>query len=252
MAPRSLALALPAAGLVAAPLFVPGAAPSAPAPRAAQATHAAEAPSSGSLSALTVGTVASAGVLVAALSRSSVRSSQPRVTRNFFGGPTTSPASFDPATEMGVQDPVGFWDPLGLSADKDQATFKRRRAVEIKHGRIAMYATIGYIVPEYFRFPGFLSPSLGLKFSDMPNGLAALSKLPVLGGAQIIAFAGLIETTGFFQASSTTDGRGPREGQFSMKDSTETGEPGNYGVGFPNFVGKVEDSKSDRGLCIFR
>ena len=25
----------------------------------------------------------------------------------------------------------------GLSADKDQATFKRRRAVEIKHGRIA-------------------------------------------------------------------------------------------------------------------
>ena len=69
-------------------------------------------------------------------------------------------------------------------------------------------------------------------------------RLPVLGGAQIIAFAGLIETTGFFQASSTTDGRGPREGQFSMKDSTETGEPGNYGVGFPNFLGKVEDPEA--------
>lgn len=39
-----------------------------------------------------------------------------------------------------------------------------------------MYATIGYIVPEYYKFPGFLSPSLGLKFSDVPNGLAALSK----------------------------------------------------------------------------
>ncbi|CAE7777904.1 FCPE [Symbiodinium sp. CCMP2456] len=48
--------------------------------------------------------------------------------------------------------------------------------------------------------------------------------IPVLGGAQIIAFCGLIETTGFFQASSTTDGRGPREGQFSMKDSTESAE----------------------------
>ena len=69
-------------------------------------------------------------------------------------------------------------------------------------------------------------------------------RLPVLGGAQIIAFAGLIETTGFFQASSTTSGRGPREGQFSMKDSTETGEPGNYGVGFPNFLGKVEDPEA--------
>ncbi|CAK9016325.1 unnamed protein product [Durusdinium trenchii] len=137
-----------------------------------------------------------------------------------------------------------FWDPLGLSADKDEATFKRRRAVEIKHGRIAMYATMGYIVPEYFKFPGYLSPSLGLKFSDVPNGLAALSKVPVLGGAQIIAFCGLIETTGFFQAASTTDGRGPREGQFAMKDSTESAEPGNYGVGFPTFLGKVEDPET--------
>ena len=48
----------------------------------------------------------------------------------------TSYSSFDPAKELGVQDPIGFWDPLGLSADKDEATFKRRRAVEIKHGRI--------------------------------------------------------------------------------------------------------------------
>jgi hypothetical protein len=35
---------------------------------------------------------------------------------------------------------------------------------------------MGYITPEYFKFPGFLSPSLGLKFADVPNGLAALSK----------------------------------------------------------------------------
>ena len=142
---------------------------------------------------------------------------------------------------------------------------------------------MGYITPEYFKFPGYLSPSLGLKFSDVPNGLAALSKLaaqfaaeatwhgpqllcsnvfpetfwrsfgcctsqlprvPVLGGAQIIAFCGLIETTGFFQADSTTSGRGPREGQFAMKDSTEADEPGNYGVGFPNFIGKVEDPET--------
>ena len=59
-----------------------------------------------------------------------------KVARNFLGGDTTSYSSFDPAKELGVQDPIGFWDPLGLSADKDEATFKRRRAVEIKHGRI--------------------------------------------------------------------------------------------------------------------
>ena len=48
-----------------------------------------------------------------------------------------------------------------------------------------MYATIGYIVPEYYKFPGYLSPSLGLKFSDVPNGLAALSKCrPYQGDAR--------------------------------------------------------------------
>ena len=41
-----------------------------------------------------------------------------------------------------------------------------------------------------------LGVSESFQYQDMPNGLAALSKLPVLGGAQIIAFAGLIETTG--------------------------------------------------------
>eukprot|EP00439_Symbiodinium_sp_Y106_P050523 s8125_g6.t1 len=111
---------------------------------------------------------------------SPLRARESKVARNFFGGgETTSYASFDPATELGVQDPIGFWDPLGgvaqgLSADKDQATFKRRRA--------AMYATMGYIVPEYFKFPGYLSPSFGLKFSDVPNGLAALSKIPAIIG----------------------------------------------------------------------
>ena len=51
-------------------------------------------------------------------------------------------------------------------------------------------ATIGYIVPEYFKWPGFLSPSMGLKFSDVPNGLAAIGKVPGNGWAQIVAFAG--------------------------------------------------------------
>merc|ERR550537_1138522 len=160
-----------------------------------------------------------------------------------YAGDASAPApAFDPATELGVQEPLGFWDPLGLSADKDEAAFKRRRAVEIKHGRISMYATMGYIVPEYYKFPGYLSPSLGIKFSDVPNGLAALSKLPVLGGAQMVAFAGIIETTGFFSGQAT-DGRGPR-GLGQMKDSTESGEPGNYGVGFPTFLGKVEDPEA--------
>jgi len=95
--------------------------------------------------------------------------------------------------ELGVQAPVGFWDPVGYTRDGDVDTFKRRRETEIKHGRVAMYATIGYIVPEYFKWPGFLSPSLGLKFESVPNGLAAIAKVPGAGWAQIVAFAGYYE-----------------------------------------------------------
>merc|ERR1712186_129007 len=96
-------------------------------------------------------------------------------------------------SELGVQEPVGFWDPLGFAADGDDAAFRRRRSVELKHGRMSMAATIGYIVPEYYRFPGYLSPSEGVKFSDVPNGLAALSKVPALGWVRFIFFAAIIE-----------------------------------------------------------
>jgi hypothetical protein len=61
--------------------------------------------------------------------------------------------SFPGVRIAGIQEPVGFWDPLGLSADTDEETFKRHLAVEIKHGRFAMYATMGYIVPFDYKFP---------------------------------------------------------------------------------------------------
>ena len=50
--------------------------------------------------------------------------------------------------ELGVQAPVGFWDPAGFTADGSVEDFKRRRATEIKHGRISMLATMGYITPS--------------------------------------------------------------------------------------------------------
>jgi len=97
--------------------------------------------------------------------------------------------------ELGVQDPVGFWDPLRFTLDGDVTAFRRRRESEIKHGRIAMIACIGYIVPSLgCRFEGVLSPSLPLLFRDVPHGLKAVSALPALGIAQWVLFCGLIET----------------------------------------------------------
>merc|ERR1712217_743001 len=101
--------------------------------------------------------------------------------------------------ELGVQPPFGFWDPMGLAGDGDAESFKRRRATELKHGRVSMLACLGYIVPEFYKFPGYCSPSSGLAFADVPNGLAALSKVPGFGWLQMIAFVGAMER-GFLKA----------------------------------------------------
>jgi len=96
--------------------------------------------------------------------------------------------------ELGVQAPVGFWDPAGFTADGDAETFARRRQVELKHGRVCMLATMGYITPEITgKFPGYLSPSAELSFDDIPNGLGAISKVPAAGWAQIAAYAAFCE-----------------------------------------------------------
>ena len=98
--------------------------------------------------------------------------------------------------ELGVQAPFGFFDPAGLSKDGDVEAFKRRRASEIKHGRIAMLATMGYITPEITgKLPGYCSPTMNLKFADIPNGLAAISKVPSAGWAQIILYMSFCETS---------------------------------------------------------
>merc|ERR1712186_95211 len=140
--------------------------------------------------------------------------------------------------ELGVQAPVGFWDPLGLSKDGNTDSFKRRRETEIKHGRVSMYACIGYIVPEYFRWPGELSPSEGIKFTDVPNGLGAFSKVPALGWFQIFAFCGALEITGWTFSKGQNIGVG--------KDASVNGEPGNYGLGPLGFFNLIKKDPAQR------
>ena len=55
---------------------------------------------------------------------------------------------------------------------------------------------MGYITPEITgKFPGYLSPSAGLKFADVPNGLAAISKVPAAGWGQILAYMAFCEVS---------------------------------------------------------
>jgi hypothetical protein len=131
-------------------------------------------------------------------------------------------------SELGVQAPVGFWDPAGYSKDGDADAFRRRRMTEVKHGRVSMIACIGYIVPEYFKWPGYCSPSVGLSFEDIPNGLAALSKVPAVGWTQIFLFGGLLET-----------------GYFAQEDDRAPGDFTNAGpLGVPNGASSMTDVES--------
>ena len=103
----------------------------------------------------------------------------------------TSLSAFE--SELGAQDPLGFFDPLGLVADGDQEKFDRLRYVEIKHGRISMLAVVGYLVAESgIRLPGDIEFS-GTSFESIPNGFAAINAIPAAGLAQIIAFVGFLE-----------------------------------------------------------
>ena len=94
--------------------------------------------------------------------------------------------------EIGAQPPLGFFDPLGLLADADQAKFDRLRTVELKHGRISMLAVLGHIVTaKGDRLPGEIA--YGVKFTDVKAGLAAFDTIPAAGLMQLFFFIGLME-----------------------------------------------------------
>ncbi|CAE7366952.1 FCPF [Symbiodinium natans] len=96
-----------------------------------------------------------------------------------------------------------------------------------ENGRVAMFAAMGFITPEYVRFPGYLAPSQQLKFTDVPNGLAAFSKVPFLGWIQILVFCGMVDF-----------------GLYRADPSRAPGDYENGGIlGVPNASGPMADAE---------
>lgn len=95
--------------------------------------------------------------------------------------------SFDPAVQVGVTEPLGYFDPLGFCKKGDEVGFRKLRAAEIKHGRVAMMASLGAVVQHYVQFPGFDDQYL-------PKGLGAVVQPPgSYGFGFLFVFAGLLE-----------------------------------------------------------
>lgn len=132
-------------------------------------------------------------VLTAAFGPASMRSRSSTALKMSFDG------------EAGVTSPLGYWDPLGLSKDKDAETFEQYRTAELKHGRVAMLGVIGYIVPEIYKFPGDIAP--GVSFSSIPNGIAAIEAVPALGWMQMFFLIGAVDYYGFLILGDT-EGKG--------------------------------------------
>jgi len=93
---------------------------------------------------------------------------------------------------------VGYFDPFNLAqgalwGTDDEFTIGFLRYLEIKHGRVAMAAFVGYCVQSNFKFPwpmtleGESFPSLALSPPEQWDSLPFASKL------QIILFVGFLE-----------------------------------------------------------
>mmetsp|Transcript_32894 Transcript_32894/g.71032 ORF Transcript_32894/g.71032 Transcript_32894/m.71032 type:complete len:205 (+) Transcript_32894:55-669(+) len=117
---------------------------------------------------------------------------------------TTSLNAFE--SELGSQPPLGFFDPLGMLDDADQARFDRLRFVEIKHGRVAQLAFLGQIVTRAgIHLPGNIDYA-GHSFDSFGNGWAALegpNAIPQEGFSQILLFVGFLEASVMIDVEGT-------------------------------------------------
>ena len=64
--------------------------------------------------------------------------------------------AFSIETLPGAVAPTGFFDPLGFAARADETTLQRYREAEVTHGRVAMLASVGFLVGEQVEGSSFL------------------------------------------------------------------------------------------------
>jgi len=98
----------------------------------------------------------------------------------------------------GITLPIGFFDPLGFSKGASPEAMKWYREAEIKHGRVAMAAFVGFLVNyQGITFPANLTLS-GEKFSSLGTGspFLAWDNVSDKGKWSILGFIGLLEVLG--------------------------------------------------------
>lgn len=119
---------------------------------------------------------------------------------------------------------VPYFDPLGLSRSEFWGTSQEEtigfiREAEIKHGRIAMFAFVGYLATANgVHFPWAMTMD-GTMFPDTTNPPEAWDAIPDAGKLQIFAFVGFCE---FWREVNSEKHymRGGKPGEFPDFDSS--------------------------------
>merc|ERR1712151_1213804 len=111
----------------------------------------------------------------------------------------------------GVLPPLNWFDPAGFSTDIDKNRLLFYREAEIKHGRICMSASLGFLVAEKFH------PLYGGDI-DVPSVFAGKDARLLPFWAALFVLAGGVESQSFDRASYGTDG--------VLEDGVEPGDVG--------------------------
>eukprot|EP00562_Extubocellulus_spinifer_P008322 CAMPEP_0178496086 /NCGR_PEP_ID=MMETSP0696-20121128/13918_1 /TAXON_ID=265572 /ORGANISM="Extubocellulus spinifer, Strain CCMP396" /LENGTH=190 /DNA_ID=CAMNT_0020124323 /DNA_START=63 /DNA_END=635 /DNA_ORIENTATION=- len=99
--------------------------------------------------------------------------------------PRTTALNGDLSGEIGAQAPLGFFDPFDMTNGGEKDTFDELRKIELKHGRVAMLAVVGYLTTYAGnRFPGA---------EDAPSGLQALYNMDLADYLWIFATCAVLE-----------------------------------------------------------
>merc|ERR1719464_2608944 len=107
----------------------------------------------------------------------------------------------------GATAPFKCFDPLGLATLGSESTLAWFRAAELKHSRVAMLATTGYLVQAAgWHFPGMLSHDISFASLSTMKPLDAWSAVPDEGKAQIYFTIFLAEIIGESAATHYTKG----------------------------------------------
>jgi len=95
--------------------------------------------------------------------------------------------NFSKEQQIGAQEPLGFWDPLGYC--KDEASFRDFRAKELKHGRLAMMGALGMLTQSLVQVPGMEDVPKSVNAIFVGNGMVGgLAVLALIGGLEAFVF----------------------------------------------------------------